>query len=295
MDIDTYVGMTKGIPKLLEVFHEHSILTSFFVVMGPDTMGKHKKRFKKKGYLKRILKVNPFKLIRNFGIKPFFYGTLLKSPSIGSGNPKVLKDIIDQGHEVGIHSYNHCRWADEVEGFSGDEIQEEYDKCCELFESIAGEPPKSSAAPNWRCNERTLEIQDKLKFLFASDVRGSYPFYPKINNKKFKTLQIPSTLPSTHECLQTGKVNKKTVIKYIVGKMNNGINVLTIHDWFEALGEIGMVEEFIKRSIDLGFKFRTLGFIAGECLKEPSEIPFSNIVQRNIEGGIGTVSCQDVR
>lgn len=62
VDVDTSVGLKKGVPKLLEIFSRYDVPATFFVVMGPDTMGKHAKRFKKKNYFKRIRKVNPFKL-----------------------------------------------------------------------------------------------------------------------------------------------------------------------------------------------------------------------------------------
>ena len=52
IDVDTSMGLKKGVPRLLDILKKHRIAATFFIVMGPDSMGRHVSRFKKKGYLK---------------------------------------------------------------------------------------------------------------------------------------------------------------------------------------------------------------------------------------------------
>ena len=208
VDVDTSVGLKKGVPRLLESFLRYDVHATFFVVMGPDTMGKHAKRFKKKGYLKRILSVNPFKLICSYGLAPFFYGTLLPSPLIGASNPDLLKDIVRAGHELGIHGYDHAGWADSYRTFSFEEIEDEFGRTVSVYHEIFGSPPKSSAAPNWRSCGDLFDVEDRRPLLYASDTRGYHPFVPEVDGRVYKTLQIPTTLPCTHECIQLGLPKK---------------------------------------------------------------------------------------
>jgi peptidoglycan/xylan/chitin deacetylase (PgdA/CDA1 family) len=292
VDVDTSVGLQKGVPELLRIFSEYGIWVSIFVVMGPDTMGVHMKRFSQKDYLKRILKVNPFKLIKRYGIKPFFYGTLLSSPDIGSAYRDLLVEIATQGHEIGIHGYNHANWADHYQDLNEAETRSEFTKAFMLYQDIFKEPPLGSAAPNWRCNQNLLKVETELKLKYASDTRGSIPFWPVIQNHIFPILQIPTTLPATHECLQAGKANKSTVISAIVEKIKPGLNVWTIHDWFEGLSEPQMVREFMERSLKKGYRFMRLRDIAEEILKKENQIPRHPVISGKVEGGIGEVSCQ---
>jgi peptidoglycan/xylan/chitin deacetylase (PgdA/CDA1 family) len=292
VDVDTLVGLRKGLPELVRIFSEYGIRASIFVVMGPDTMGVHIKRFSQKGYLKRILKVNPFKLIRRYGMKAFFYGTLLKSPPIGEANKSLLLDLASQGHEVGIHGYNHAKWADHYQDLSLEETRSEFTRAFNLYQNIFKVPPMSSAAPNWRCNENLLKVETELQLKYASDTRGVSPFWPMVKNQTFPILQIPTTLPATHECLQSGKADKSTVISVIMEKLKPGLNVWTIHDWFEGLSEPQMVREFIEKSLKKGYRFTRLVEVAEELLKKKDQIPISSFRPRKIEGGIGEVSYQ---
>lgn len=296
LDVDTLVGLQKGVPALARIFSEYGIKASIFVVMGPDTMGVHIKRFSRKGYLKRILKVNPLKLIRRYGIKPFFYGTFLTSPNIGEAYKSLLRELASQGHEIGIHGYNHARWADHYEDLSEVETREEFMKAFILYQNIFKTPPRSTAAPNWRCNENLLRVEAELGFGYASDTRGISPFWPVSHGQTFPVLQIPTTLPATHEYLQSGKANKSTVISTIMEKLSSGLNVWTIHDWFEGLSEPQMVREFIETSLKRGYQFVRLIDIAEELLdKKRDQIPQCSIMPGKVEGGIGEVSFQGKR
>ena len=292
VDVDTSVGLKKGVPKLLEIFLRYGVQATFFVVMGPDTMGKHAKRFKKKNYFKRIRKVNPFKLIRSYGIAPFLYGTLLPSPLIGEAHPEILKKIIAQGHEVGLHGYDHAWWADlYYDSMSENDVQEEFERAYQAYSNALGKTPAGFAAPNWRCDEKIFKVEDRYKLLYGSDLRGQYPFYPEVNGITFKTLQIPVTLPCTHECIQVG-IPKAKVVEHIASKLTDEINIWTIHDWYEGLSESEFVEQFIRLVRKQGYSFKKIEELAGKLLQQPEKIMSCQIENRPVKGGIGEVTCQ---
>ena len=295
VDVDTSVGFEKGAPRLLNVFREFEVKATFFIVMGPDTMGKHVKRFKEKGYFKRIIAVNPFNLLRDYGLKPFFYGTLLPSPQVGAGHPELFLQVLEEGHEIGIHGYNHARWADCYDTLTEEEIYLEIEKCRGMFFKLTGSHPLSSACPNWRCNDRILLEEEKFNFLYLSDVRGEMPFFPVVNGKRLNTLQIPQTLPTTHECLQAQKATRDTVIDFILENylLEEGLNVFTVHDWLEGLSGNRLVVDFIKGALDLGYRFLRLKDAAEIILQQREKIPDGRITVKRVMGGIGKVAWQE--
>lgn len=236
VDIDTFHGLRKGVPSLLAVFKELGVKATFFCVMGPDQMGRHAFRFRKKNYLKRIIKVNPFKLIKSYGISPFLYGTFLPAPMIGGGNPKYLNNITKDGHELGLHSYNHNSWADNYfSNYNHQNIANDFKSGQSAFRNIVGSKAYSFAAPNWRSDEKLFEQEEKESFKYCSDLRGFYPFFPEVKSQKFNILQIPATLPCSHESIQSG-MDRGNTVEYLISKLSSTtINVWTIHDWFEGM------------------------------------------------------------
>ena len=86
------------------------------------------------------------------------------------------------------------------------------------------------------------------------------PFFPVVNGKRLNTLQIPQTLPTTHECLQAQKATRDTVIDFILENylIEEGLNVFTVHDWLEGLSGNRLVVDFIKGALALGYRFLRL-------------------------------------
>jgi len=113
VDVDTRLGLHEGVPRLLELFNRYAIRASFFVTFGPDRSGRALRRLIRPSFIAKMWRTNPFKL---YGFKTLLAGTLLPSQPVGEGEPALLKDIVAEGHELGIHGYDHVRWQDGVEG-----------------------------------------------------------------------------------------------------------------------------------------------------------------------------------
>ena len=292
VDVDTSVGLARGVPRILDLLDRYGARGTFYVVMGPDTMGVHVKRLRKKDYWKRIWRVNPLRLVKSYGLGPFFYGTLLPSPKVGQGHPEMVRDIAARGHEVGLHSYNHARWADHHELLTEAELRGEFERCIEIYGEILGMRPRTSAAPNWRCNWRILQFEEELGFRYLSDLRGVSAFYPARGEQRLGTLQVPQTLPTTHECLQDGRATKGDVIEFIFDNhvRPDRLNVFTIHDWLEGLSDPELLDQLLKRAGDGGYQVVGLDRSA-EC--EQGNRVFSDITTGAIQGGIGDVSLQE--
>lgn len=249
VDVDTRIGMREGVPRLLDLFRKLGIRASFFVSFGPDHSGRAIRRLWRPSFLLKMLRTNPLRL---YGPRTLLYGTLLPSQPIGEAAPELLRSIVAQGHELGIHGYDHVRWQDRLEGMDEAEIEKELGLSVAAYERVIGVRPSSSAAPGWRCTPLSLMVQDRLGFLYASDVRGTRPFFPVEDGVNFKTLQIPTTLPTMDELIGRVKDIRSTLLSHI----HDGLNVLTVHA--EVEGRVyhslfgSILEEALERKLVIG-------------------------------------------
>ncbi|MDR4496943.1 MAG: polysaccharide deacetylase family protein [Candidatus Scalindua sp.] len=142
--------MKKGVPVLLAILRRHDIQASFFLSFGPDNSGKAIWNvFRTKGFLSKMVRTGAPRL---YGLKTMLYGTLLPAPLIASTLPNLTKQIAVEGHEIGIHAWDHRLWQDNLDKLSGARISEEFEKSFRSFKSILGTTPKATAAPAWFCS-----------------------------------------------------------------------------------------------------------------------------------------------
>lgn len=212
VDVDTYEGMRDGVPRLLKLFAEVSARVSFFVPMGPDASGRGIFRvFRKKGFLKKMLRSNAVSL---YGPKALLRGTLLPAPMIGASFPEILRQIPQHGHELGIHGYHHVRWQDHLENLTENKIRKEIADGVGAFKKVMGHAPETFAAPAWWMTRSSFKVLDEFQFKFSSDTRGSSPFYPEMDGVQFKTLQVPSTLPTADELLGRDGITVENIFQH---------------------------------------------------------------------------------
>ena len=114
IDVDTYWGMKKGVPCLLQILKEFQLKGTFFLSIGPDNSGRAALQLIKNPlFLKKMMRTNAAAL---YGWKTALYGTLLPAPMIALSFPEIVNDIIAAGHEVQFHAWDHRRWQDELTG-----------------------------------------------------------------------------------------------------------------------------------------------------------------------------------
>ena len=253
IDIDTLKGYLEGLPRLLDILKAHNVKASIFFSMGPDNSGKAVRRIFRKGFITKMFRT---KAPTSYGLKTLFYGTLLPAPMIVPANPDLLRRAIDEGHDCGLHSWDHVYWQDKLPKLSRSQILGEFSKAMELYEKITGQVPKACAAPGWQVTAESLSVQDSLGFDYCSDVRGFCPFIPEIDGQTFKTPQVPSTLPTMDEVL--GLVPADQLNAYYWGLMHEGLNVHTIHTEMEGGRMSGTFSEFLDICRDNNVEFITL-------------------------------------
>jgi len=291
VDVDTYRGMRKGVPVLLELFKKYNINASFFVPMGKDDTGWTIKRvFKRKGFLKNTGRVG---VVNTYGIKTLLYGLLLPGPEIARKNINLLHKIMDEGHELGIHGYDHVYWHDHIKHLNKEKTEEVLRKAFDVYRDITKKNPKSFAAPGWMINTHSLRFFEENNFVYTSNARGVSPFYPEMGNESFRILEIPTTLPTLDEVVGIEGNEITSLSEFYLNTLTTtgGLNILTIHTELEGNKWSALLEIFIKKSLELGFTYKRIIDIATE-LKNYDDIPVCKSVYGYTKGRTGEVSLQ---
>ncbi|MFA6582993.1 MAG: polysaccharide deacetylase family protein [Elusimicrobiaceae bacterium] len=254
VDIDTYEGMKKGLPALLDFFRAKGIKASFYVSFGPDESGKAVKRvFTKKGFLKKMFRTNAAKL---YGFKTMLYGTLLPAPNVGTNFPELVKRIAADGHEAGVHAWSHVRWQDELDRLTSEEIDAELGNAVKAHREILKSSPAGFAAPAWKINEKGLAALLKCGFKYLSVGRGPEPAVPFIGRTRSAIPEIPTTLPTLDEILAWDGITPEFALSSLISLPGKGrLNVYTLHTEAEGAVYLPFFEKLIEGWQKRGFSF----------------------------------------
>lgn len=288
IDIDTFLGTRDGIGGLSESLLKHDVPATFLFSFGPDNTGKAIGRVFKKGFLKKCLRSN---VAGNYGLKTLMYGTLLPAPIISKKCAEQIRLTKEKGFECGVHSWDHFKWQDHLLSMRPTEVEAEFLKASAEFEKIMGSAPETCGAPGWQISPEALKIEDSQNLLYASDTRGVSPFFPRMDGKIFKTLQIPTTLPTLDEMLGKTPLDKIAKI-YFEDIQKAEYSVMTIHSELEGMKYLKWFDSFLEDAKKLGVEFFSLKERAKEILKNPESVPVCDIKMLPFSGRYGNLAQQ---
>jgi peptidoglycan/xylan/chitin deacetylase (PgdA/CDA1 family) len=290
IDVDTDVGTRDGVPRLIEILQERDLPGTFLFSLGPDNTGKAIRRIFRPGFLKKVRRT---KVGSVYGWRTLLSGTLLPAPLIGKRRADILRYVRDSGYEVGVHCYDHFKWQDYVHRFDLDQTRREFGKAVSEFKRIFGEPPSTAGAPGWQANARTLQVYDEYKLLYGSDTRGSYPFFPKVNGRRYDTLQVPTTLPTLDELLGRPEYPEISLPDHYLGLLNpDSPNVWTIHAEIEGQAKSDLFIQILDKLMTAGVHFTEMRDIAVDAITRLGAVAASEIADKEIDGRSGIVAQQ---
>lgn len=280
VDVDTYRGTKRGVPTLLKSLAARGRRATFFFSVGPDNMGRHLWRLARPAFLRKMLRSNAPGL---YGWDILLRGTLGPGPSIGKGLADVIRAAADEGHEIGLHAWDHHAWQTKIDRWSSAQIQAQLRLGFDRLTDILGRAPSCSAVPAWRCNDRTLRIKQRFPFEFNSDCRGYSIFTPLADDDdddRTRQPQIPVTLPTYDELVGVHGTTATDYYRCLESLIDpGGLNVLAIHAEVEGIALAPGFERFLDAVGARGHSFAPLGeLVEGtaerpECAMEKSSIP----------------------
>lgn len=290
VDVDTDRGTRVGVPNLLRTFDEFGVKATFLFSLGPDNTGRAIKRIFRPGFFRKVARTS---VVSTYGVRTLLNGVLLPGPHIGRRNENIMRAARAAGHEVGIHCYDHIRWQDSLATMSRDDVVREFTKARREFERIFGTPARTAGAAGWQANAFSLEAYDDAKLDYASDARGTSAFFPRVAGRAFRTLQVPTTLPTLDELL--GRPEHPIghlVEEYLSWLRPDRPNVLTAHAEIEGMAQLDWFRELLHNARARAVEIVRLDEIAKGLLHERASVPVCDMVQDAIDGRSGTLAVQ---
>lgn len=291
IDVDTERGTRIGVPHLLTLFEKYAINATFLFSLGPDNTGRALKRIFRPGFLKKVSRTS---VISTYGIKTLLNGVLWPGPQIAQRHAALLQAVEKKGHEVGIHCYDHCKWQDGLWQWSEIQTQQEFQRALDSFQQVFQHAPQCAGTPGWQANAASLQAYDNAQLLYGSDCRGTSPFYPRIANRVFKTLQLPANLPTLDEMLGRPEFPIDTIAPQLLTQCERTpeFNIFTLHAELEGMKYQAWFESFIEHAQQRGFQFAPLATIARHVLHAPASIPVIEMRQGEVDGRSGKLAQQ---
>jgi len=290
IDVDTHRGLAEGVPRLMELLTAERITATFFVAMGPDNSGRAIWRaFRNPGFVSKMWRT---RAVSMYGLRTIVSGTLLPARAIARAYPRILRDVVRLGFELGVHGYDHVRWQDHLDDLGERAIREEIEDGFEVYRAVIGAPAKSFAAPGWRTNALALKLLDQMSIAYHSDTRGAGPYRCVIKGTTLQAPEIPTTLPTLDEVIGTeGLHHPDAIVRFYQERFSaETLNVHTIHAETEGMVQRDAFLAIIRALKERGARFVQLSEVARRLLAP--ELPVCEVVRRTLPGRAGWISTQ---
>jgi undecaprenyl phosphate-alpha-L-ara4FN deformylase len=290
IDVDTDRGTRIGVPNMLALFNELQICATFLFSLGPDNTGRAIKRIFRPGFLKKVSRSS---VVSTYGLRTLLNGVLLPGPHIGRRNEKIMREVKHKGHEVGIHCYDHIRWQDGLAKMTKEEVLAEFGKARTEFQRVFDAPAQTAGAAGWQANASSLAAYDNANLLYGSDARGKTPFFPSCNGTTFKTLQIPTNLPTLDELVGRPEYPIEKLADHYLNLLQPDVpNIFTTHAEIEGMQHLAWFREFLTKAKQQNINIVTMETIARQHLAQQDSIPVCELIQGSVDGRSGTMAMQ---
>ena len=290
VDADTDRGTRIGVPSLAADCAEFGAPACFLFSLGPDQTGRAITRVFRPGFFSKVSRTG---VVGLYGVRTLLNGTLLPAPHIGRRNEAAMRSVRAAGFEAGIHCHNHYRWQDHLHRMDLPSVRGEFVSARVEFVRIFGEEARAAGAAGWQSNALSREVYDDAGLLYSSDTRGAYPFFPRIGARVYRTLEIPTTLPTLDELMGRPEFPDGAIAGHLHSLLRpDRLNVLTLHAEIEGMGRRAIFREFLGACRRSGVAFVRLDAEARSLLSGRSSVPVCEQAMAPIDGRSGLVATQ---
>ncbi len=201
MDVDSAQDIAL-VPKLLDLFRVFDIKGTFFVTTGPDRLALN---------LFRHI-ANPRRYLKFIRSKPLRYrfqslNGILRNVRVEAACPAALLEITAEGHELGLHGYDHYAWMNEVPAMDERTIKALISRGLKALTAASASNITGFASPGFTVTSALLRAIDSFGFSYSSDFKclePTSPFYPKTGAATRHVLQVPVSMDSIGELCANG-------------------------------------------------------------------------------------------
>jgi peptidoglycan/xylan/chitin deacetylase (PgdA/CDA1 family) len=290
VDVDTDRGTRVGVANLAADCREFGVPACFLFSLGPDQTGRAVTRVLRPGFFGKVSRTSVLEI---YGLRTLLSGTLLPAPHIGRRNAGALRTVRDAGFEVGIHCYSHYRWQDHLQGMDIAAVRAEFALARGEFARIFGSQARTAGAAGWQSNALSREVYDEAGLLYSSDTRGTHPYLPRVAGRVFRTLEIPTTLPTLDELMGRPGFPDSAIPGHLLSLLRGDrLNVFTLHAEIEGMGRRALFREFLAQCRRSGAAFVRLDDEAKRLLADGPAPPVCDQVMAPVDGRSGLVAAQ---
>ncbi|HEX8738858.1 MAG TPA: polysaccharide deacetylase family protein, partial [Casimicrobiaceae bacterium] len=238
-------------------------------------------------------KVRRTSVLRHYGLRTLLYGTLLPGPDIGRRTRDIMLRVRAEGHETGIHCWDHVRWQDGVAEAGADWTRREMTKAREHYVEIFGEAPTVHGAAGWQMNVHALRLTQDLGFEYCSDGRGRFPHLPVWHGELVRCAQFPTTLPTLDEMIGVDGVTEDNVAAHLLERTREPLasgHVFTLHAELEGGKLAGVFEQLLTGWKAQGWSLGPVSALRDAI--EPMALPRCEVGPGEVPGRSGTLLVQ---
>lgn len=290
IDVDTDRGTREGVPALAALLQRKGIPATFLFSLGPDNTGRAIRRIFRPGFFSKVSRTS---VVSTYGLRTLMNGVVLPGPNIAKKNRETMRAVAAAGFETGIHCWDHVFWQDKLFALSEARVAEEFGKAARAYEDVFGKTAKTAGAAGWQANAASLAAYDAAGLDYATDTRGHAPFYPVVGGRRFRTLQIPTTLPTLDELMGRPEYPTETLVDELLRRLAPGrFDVFTIHAEIEGMSMIDWFAGFLDQAKAAGVAFVSSAEEAANRNATPETVPVAELAQGEVDGRSGTMAVE---
>jgi peptidoglycan/xylan/chitin deacetylase (PgdA/CDA1 family) len=143
-------------------------------------------------------------------------------------------------------------------------------------------------------NAAALAAEEALGFDYATDVRGEHPFVPRVDGRRGRVPQIPTTLPTLDELIGLDGVSADNVHEVLLARtaaVRDG-HVLTLHGELEGMKLLPVLRRLLPSWQAQGFTLASTATLRAGL--DVATLPLYAIVAGTVPGRSGTLACQQL-
>jgi hypothetical protein len=130
--------------------------------------------------------------------------------------PAALLGITGEGHELGLHGYDHYTWMNELPHLDETTIKALISRGLEALTAASSTNVTGFASPGFTVTSALLRAIDSFAFNYSSDFKCSEPtspFFPKTGEETRHVLQVPVSMDSIGELCAKGVQEDEIKVK----------------------------------------------------------------------------------